>query len=224
MKNSDNLIPLDQLIKEAKKAGINFGKGDPYNRLRYYTKIGWLPHMTRKKGGKRAGNIKGHYPAWTLERLINIEELKKSGLANDKIAQKLRAGDKKRTLYMLIKSPEVRTKAIIYSSFVLLTLIFTSELGIISLSKQKSLITQSGSGISNNIIASGTAFIPQNKREIFVKTAKILSTYKVHVTFNSNFAPASRFWIEDKRSLEGFTVKLDAPVAKNAEFSWWITN
>lgn len=47
-----DFISVEKLIKILKEKNISFGKGDPYNRLRYYTKIGWLPHMTRKKTKK----------------------------------------------------------------------------------------------------------------------------------------------------------------------------
>ena len=47
--NAPDSVQVIKLIKQAKKEGVQFGRGDPYNRLRYYTKIGWLPHMTRKK-------------------------------------------------------------------------------------------------------------------------------------------------------------------------------
>ena len=43
------LINIKDLIQELKNKNIDFGKGDPYNRLRYYTKIGWIDHMIRKK-------------------------------------------------------------------------------------------------------------------------------------------------------------------------------
>jgi len=43
-----NLISINEVIERAKKLGVDFGKGDPRNRLRYYVKIGLLPHAQRK--------------------------------------------------------------------------------------------------------------------------------------------------------------------------------
>ena len=79
MRPVDNLVSIENLIEAAKRKGLNFGKGDPYNRLRYYTKIGWLPHMVRKSDNE--GSIKGHYPEWALNQLIIIEKLKAEGAA-----------------------------------------------------------------------------------------------------------------------------------------------
>ena len=72
-----SLIEVEKLIRMAKKEGVSFGKGDPYNRLRYYTKIGWLPHMERKR--VKSGDVVGHYPKWVLSRLVMIDKLKKQG-------------------------------------------------------------------------------------------------------------------------------------------------
>jgi len=52
------LINTRDLINELKKRNLNLGKGDPYNRLRYYTKIGWIDHMIRKKDSN--GVVVGH--------------------------------------------------------------------------------------------------------------------------------------------------------------------
>ena len=56
----ESLISTEKLIEESKTKGIDFGKGDPYNRLRYYTKIGWLPHMQRKKNDEETSITTGH--------------------------------------------------------------------------------------------------------------------------------------------------------------------
>lgn len=45
---NDNLIPFDEVVSRAKHAGVDFGKGNPFNRLRYYTKIGLLPHAKKE--------------------------------------------------------------------------------------------------------------------------------------------------------------------------------
>jgi len=80
----NKLIPVDKVIQMAQETGVNFGPGKPYNRLRYYTKIGWIPHMTRK--GK---DLKGHYPEWVISRLKLIEELREKDYNNEQITLKL---------------------------------------------------------------------------------------------------------------------------------------
>lgn len=214
----DNLISTDELIKEAKKAGVDFGKGDPYNRLRYYTKIGWLPHMERKEG-------KGHYPAWTLERLLAIEKLKTENLSKEEITKRLNTRDKVQAVVGFMKSSEAKTKALTYVSFFMLALILSSELGILPIGKAKSnVLNLYTSDMPAQIIQSGTSFVPKDKRKIFVKTDNVLETHKVYVTFNDNITPANRFWVSDKVPFQGFYVELDAPISKDIEFSWWISN
>ena len=51
----EKILPVEEIIEKAKNLGVRFGQGEPYNRLRYYTKLNWIPHMERK--GK---NVQGH--------------------------------------------------------------------------------------------------------------------------------------------------------------------
>jgi len=88
----EKMLSTEELILKAREVGVDFGKGDPYNRLRYYTKIGWLPHMTRQKDAD--GNIKGHYPEWVLGQLVTIEKLKSEGSDNDEIAKQIETKSK----------------------------------------------------------------------------------------------------------------------------------
>lgn len=213
-----NLISTDGLIKKAKKLGVDFGKGDPYNRLRYYTKIGWLPHMERV-------NSKGHYPTWVLDRLLLIEGLKTRGTSNEEIEKNLNRQNWKRNIMSIVSAPEIKTKVLIYVSFVMLTLIFSSELELIKLGKSKADIlnaTQQTS-VPKQIIESGTFFVPKNEKVVFVKTNDMETNYKVYITFNTNIAPAVRYWVEMENPLGGFFIYLDKPVAENTEFSWWIS-
>ncbi len=80
----ENLIPTTQLIILAKKAGFNFGPGNPNNRLRYYTKIGLIPHAQRKQVGLNSFTV-GHYPASVLDQLLKIQDLKKTGKSFEEI-------------------------------------------------------------------------------------------------------------------------------------------
>ena len=73
----ENLISFDEVIDRAKNRGVSFGKGNPYNRLRYYTKIGLLPHAKRKSFGGNAPT--GAYPESVVASLIEIDKKLKSG-------------------------------------------------------------------------------------------------------------------------------------------------
>ena len=217
----EELIAIGELVKKARERVVSFGKGDPYNRLRYYTKLGWLPNMTRKKN--QSGATIGHYPAWALESLITIEQLKTSGVAKEEITKKL--SSRSNILATFFHSPEVRKKLFIYTATGMLIFVFVSELGILPVGKSKrQIIIQTSREAPNQIIDSGTAFIPTNRKSVFVKNEKVLVNSKIYVTFNGNYSPATRFWVSQSANPEGFYVELDAPTAQDTSFSWWFTN
>lgn len=224
----ENLISVENLIEEAKKQNINFGYGNPYNRLRYYTKIGWLPHMVRKKEDVAGTSICGHYPSWVLERLKLVEMLKEKGATNEEITIKIKQANAAQNIFASLASSEIRVKLATYLSLVLLTIILLNELDIIKLGKSKNNLiiqsTESVPSIPQQIVETGVTFIPQNQSKIFIKVSNISSNSKVYITFNQNFFPATRFWVSEKKPQEGFTLELDAPVAKNTEFSWWVSD
>ncbi len=217
-----SLVEVDKLIRMAKKVGVNFGKGDPYNRLRYYTKIDWLPHMERKM--TRSGDVVGHYPRWVLDRLILIDKLKKQGFNNDYITSKIDTRNKLQGFYGRINTQEFRNKAISYATILIVFLILLTELDIINLSKSKNQpIIDYNTTLTPQIIDSGSSFVPASKNRVFVKNSKITSGSKVYITFNQNFSPATRFWVSKVEAQKGFYIDLDAPVFDNVEFSWWIS-
>ena len=223
MARMDKLIAVDQLIKDAKKKGLDFGKGDPYNRLRYYTKIGWLPHMVRKQD--KSGTTRGHYPEWVVDRLLQIEDYKNSGLSNDEITKKLSSKTKIRELNELLTSKETRQRIITYLVLIVGTFVVAAGLGIIPIEKPRNNIIQNTQvGLPKQILDTGTSYIPQNQRKAFIRTDNITSTSKVYVSFNEDYSPASRYWVSDIISLNGFYVNLDTPASRNVEFSWWVTN
>jgi hypothetical protein len=214
----DNLITVETLIKRAKDQNINFGKGDPYNRLRYYTKIGWLPHMVRKDG-------KSHYPTNVLDKLITIEKMKETGADNDAITKELIKRNSFSSLLTPLKTKEVRAQIISIVSLVCLLIIVSSELGIIRIGRSKSL----GSLVSETttpsvILDKGVSFIPEGQREVSIRSSFIPTSAKVYVTFNQDYTPASRFWVSHINAGSGFTLEMDAPVANDSTFSWWVTN
>lgn len=220
----DELISIEKIIEDAKASGIEFGKGDPYNRLRYYTKIGWLPHMERKKGEEDTA-AKGHYPKWALKRLIQIEKYKEQDLSNEEITKRLKTLDKLQSIQSFVTSAETRLKIVTYVSFVVLIIILGNELEVINLGKSKNkLMSATQNTETMQIIDSGTAFMPADTKRIMVITKSAQSNSKIYVTFNQDFSPASRYWVGEKVPQEGFYVELDSPTATNTEFNWWLTN
>src|SRR4030067_1300012 len=90
---NENLIPFSEVVSRAKRAGVGFGKGDPNNRLRYYTKIGLLPHAKRKSFG--GANPVGAYPESVVERLIEIDGQLKDGKSVQQLLRESMPGREK---------------------------------------------------------------------------------------------------------------------------------
>lgn len=224
LRSMENFISIGTLIEEAKKKGVDFGKGDPYNRLRYYTKIGWLPHMLRKKNQKDGG-VEGHYPQSSVDRLVLIENLKAKGLPNDDIMVEIKKSNYIQSFYSILNSAELKTKIITYCSFLILLVILANELELINLGRPKSqILVQTSDSVPKEVIESGTAQISKGEKKIFIKNTHTNEVSKIYITFNSDFSPATRFWIGQKIPGDGFFVELDAPVSNNSNFNWWISN
>lgn len=219
----NELVSIENLIEQAKAKGIDFGKGDPYNRLRYYTKIGWLPHMVRKKDEN--GFTRGHYPISAIQQLVDIESHKAKGLSNDIISKKIKTRNRFQHLLDFVKSKETRNQLVLYLSFGILMLILFNELGITKFGQSKALwATASITDEPNRVLDSGTAFVPKNQNKLAIQTHSIKSNSKVYITFTQDYSPAARFWVSNIDEYRGFTIELDAPVFNNSEFNWWVTN
>lgn len=223
-------LTTDQIIKKAIEKGMTFGKGDPYNRLRYYTKLGWLPHMTRKKSkNKDSKNTQGHYQDTIVDRLLLIQKYKNEGLSNDEITLKLHTKDKVKNLYSSLTSAPVKKKFTSYVTLFMILIILLSEIGIIDIGKSKTatVILQNTAGTPKEnaiIIDSGTGFLPKNERSVFVKNQNVTEISKIYVSFKEDYSPASRFWVSNQIAGEGFAVELDSVTQKNVEFDWWVSN
>jgi len=107
------LIPTTELIDIAKKSGIDLGSGDPTERIRYFIKLGILPHMVRKSTDKvesqsnkqvlqdsslstlTSHSTTGHLPSWSLERLVYVNKLYLRGLSYPQIAAKIKRVEKR---------------------------------------------------------------------------------------------------------------------------------
>ena len=217
------LISVEKLIESSSEKGVDFGKGDPYNRLRYYTKMGWLPHMVRKKEDENS-DVKGHYPAWALKRLLRIEKLKDQGYTNDEITKQLSSTNILESIVSQLSSNDVRTKVGIYISFVVLIVILATEMGILNIGRSQGNNTSSINSEVKVLIDSGASYVPYNQRKVMVKNDNVQTGSKVYVAFNDNYSPAERFWVSEIIPQQGFIVELDAPTSQDADFTWWVSN
>lgn len=76
-REEETFISIDELIARAKNLGIDFGRGDPKNRLRYFVKIGLFPHAQRKSYNGLPSQ--GVYPVSALKTLLEIDKKLKEG-------------------------------------------------------------------------------------------------------------------------------------------------
>src|SRR3989344_6768795 len=94
---NSTLLPTEKIIKIARRFGVDFGSGNPNERIRYFIKLGLLPYASRKstkKNGQILSPI-GHLPEWTIDRLKNIQELKSQGYSFPQIAQIVKTNSEK---------------------------------------------------------------------------------------------------------------------------------
>jgi DNA-binding transcriptional MerR regulator len=94
--NDEKLISIDELIERAKKLGIDFGKGNPRNRLRYYVRIGLLPHAKRKVFKNNLPE--GAYPENIIWKLFEIDRMIKTGKGILQIKRELEEKETKKTV------------------------------------------------------------------------------------------------------------------------------
>ena len=103
----EKLLSTEKIINLARIWGVDFGPGNPNERIRYFIKLGLLPHQTRKRPetSNQAPGIRdqkpetrhqrpdspvGHLPYWTVKRLIEIDGLYKKGLSYPQISKRLK--------------------------------------------------------------------------------------------------------------------------------------
>lgn len=84
---NEKLISIEEVIERAREKGVDFGKGDPKNRLRYYTKIGLIPHAKRKSFNGAPPT--GAYPENVIERLVEIDREIKEGKSVQQIKKEM---------------------------------------------------------------------------------------------------------------------------------------
>ena len=223
------LINIKDLITELKNQNINLGKGNPYNRLRYYTKIGWIDHMVRKKDEK--GTVVGHYPISVIDKLIRIENLKSEGKSNEEITELLKNKSsikssnqiKFNEYFQLIKSK--------FNINLLILLIivfgFFYELNNYNSLNEKIKLnkTINDSNVTiNQISESGRNVLRAGQNKIFINSKKVNLKSLVFISFENNLQPATYYFISEKIIEEGFTIETNLPVNKDANFTWIIIN
>ncbi|MCR4325182.1 MAG: hypothetical protein NUV69_05890, partial [Candidatus Curtissbacteria bacterium] len=100
--NPDTLLPTEKIIRLASVWGVDFGPGNPQERVRYFIKLGLLPHAVRRTARSSdtsddplPPNPVGHLPYWTVKKLLQIHKLNTEGLSYPEIAQKLQKIDER---------------------------------------------------------------------------------------------------------------------------------
>jgi hypothetical protein len=109
---NEKLISIDEVIERAKRLGVDFGKGDPRNRLRYYVKIGLLPHAKRKVFKNKFPE--GAYPEEIVWKLFEIDRMIKAGKGILQIKRKFEEREKKeREKEKIFVLPKVETEVFV---------------------------------------------------------------------------------------------------------------
>ena len=219
----DRYIEVSKVIEDAQSKGLDFGKANPYNRLRYYTKIGLLPHMERRRNSQ--GNIVGHYPEWATERLILIEKLKSEGYENEEISRKIQELNAKHSTLTALKNPNFRSQILKYGIILLLIIIVLTELRIIPVGIEKNPIntTTTEAQILNQNTDAGSFFIAENENTAFVNYPNAEPLSKIVITFTQDYSPATKYWIKEIKPGQGFTIELDTKVYGDKWFNWYAT-
>lgn len=71
------LFPISEIIKLASARGVDFGSGNPENRIRYYIRFGLLPHAKRKSFNGAAPTAA--FRLDVVDRIVQIEKLQRKG-------------------------------------------------------------------------------------------------------------------------------------------------
>lgn len=217
------LIAVDELIKKLKESNIDFGKGDPYNRLRYYTKIGLIPHMIRKKNDKNTNS--GHFPKETFEKIITIEKLKDSGISNEEIIRKFKNTSEvslKHKFFEIFKENITINKVFII--LILLGLIFEIyRFSTVNFLKTNSLVSNQILSENNNLV-SGVSFFPSGQKKVFIPSNIVKENSNILITLRGNIFPATNYFVSEIKENIGFYVETNLEVSKEVKFSWSLIN
>jgi len=220
------LINIKDLINELKKRNIDLGKGNPYNRLRYYTKIGWIDHMVRKKD--QNGIVTGHYPLNVLEKIEEIENYKKSGLNNDEITIQLKTkNNKDKNLgneYVNVLKSKFNLNYIILAVIIFGFLFELRNYNSLNEKLQLNTIKNSDQKQIISIAEKGKNTLPSGKNKVFINSKNITLKSIILVTFEGRIEPATHYFVTEKIIEEGFTLETNYPVYKDVTFNWLVIN
>lgn len=218
-------ISIKELIKILQEKKINLGKGDPYNRLRYYTKIGWLPHMIRKKDEN--GEIVGHYHYSVIGKLEEIEKYKNQNKSNEEIEKilNIKKNDQKINIYKIIY--ENIRKININTIFIILILVgfIVESMRYSSLNEKiiNNKITEQEDKITEKRISdSGIGIIPSNQKTIFIPSSRVTPTSIILLNFIDNIGYSNNYFIKEKITGEGYYVEIGYSLNKESRFNWII--
>jgi DNA-binding transcriptional MerR regulator len=222
------LISVDDLIKILKEKKIDLGKGDPYNRIRYYTKIGWLPHMIRKKNENKI--ISGHYPEDVIEKIIFIEKIKAEGLSNEEITKKIKELNSinnrnvDNRSFILEKILNSIKKNFSISKVLILLIVTTLFIDLIFFRDNQSNINeklnQNNFSYEKIDLPSGETFIPKGQNKIFINNEYINNQDTILISFEGSIFPASFYFISEIKEGQGFYLETNMPVSNEVKLKW----
>ena len=92
--NNKKLISIDEVVALAKKMGVDFGNGNVRHRLRYYTKIGILPHAQRKSFNNN--HPEGAYDESVIDLIVDIDKKIKAGKSIQAIKREIEKEEESR--------------------------------------------------------------------------------------------------------------------------------
>lgn len=216
-------ISIEKLIKILNEKNVNLGKGDPYNRLRYYTKIGWLPHMIRKKNEE--GVISGHYPYDVIDKIIEIEKLKVEGKDNEEITKLLNKKNKiNPTFHQSIDKIKNLNPTILLITFIVISVIIESIRLISHNENTKMSVSQNLVNIipEKKIIDTGIGIISQGQNKIFVASSKVTPTSIILLNFFNNIGYNNNYFIKEIKIGQGFFIETIYNVPEESKFNWAI--
>jgi hypothetical protein len=85
--------------------------------------------------------------------------------------------------------------------------------------------TDNSASTSAQLTASaGEDTMTAGQKSLVIHTKAVTSKSLIYVTFTGDYSPAIRYWTDSKVAGTSFTVHVDAPVANDAQFNWWIVN
>ena len=214
-----DLIAVEELINILKENNINLGKGEPYNRLRYYTKIGLIPHMIRKKNSNNTNS--GHYPKEVVKKIIDIEKMKMEGLSNEDIILKIKSKkDNPVPSFLEI----IKNKFSINYLFVFLFIIgIIFEVSRFN-SRQETPQFIPNNNLNKEISNTNLSFIPAGQKKVFIASNDVNQKSVILISFRDNIFPATNYFISEVKDGLGFFVETNVEVSTEVKFTWAAIN